>query len=589
MLSAQVTSVGIIGTGSPIGDWDTDVDMVQDEVDTSMWTLDVTLNAGVLKFRANDSWDVNWGATDFPNGIGEQGGPDIPVYPGDYTISFNHVTGEYSFNYDSDIGIIGPATPIGDWDTDVNMFRDTADVNKFWLPVNLNMGDCKFRKDDAWDRDWGNDAGDFPSGVATVGGGNIPVASSGFYVVTLDTLTGEYSFGEQIDYEGIGLIGTATSIGDWDTDVDLVKDANNPSLWTGSFTLNDGEAKFRANDSWDINWGGPDFPTGVGIQGSADNIPVVAGDYFVSFNTETLEYSFSEIVEYESMGIIGDATEFGEWETEVPMEKDANDPHMWFVQTILNDGEAKFRANNNWDNSWGGPEFPIGVGELNGTTNIPVTGAEYRVSFNSITGEYVFEEVIEYETVGIVGLSGENMDWDTDLAMDVDADDPHLWTIASTTVSDTDPDVGDQGVKFRAEADWTVNWGSDTWPDGVGVQDGSNIPTVAGTYGVVFNSLTGEYAFGDPISSTQDVVNPSAVSLFPNPAQDVISVNLESVGMQGVVNVKVFEASGRNVRRIQMNYNELMTISIADLVDGNYYLQIANDQYLVAKQFVVSR
>jgi hypothetical protein len=40
-----------------------------------------------------------------------------------------------------------------------------------------------------------------------------------------------------------------------------------------------------------------------------------------------------------------------------------------------------------------------------------------------------------------------------------------------------------------------VNWGSAIFPSGTGVQDGSNIPTLAGTYFVTFNSGTGEYSF----------------------------------------------------------------------------------------------
>ena len=49
-----------------------------------------------LKF-ANGSWDVNWGATDFPFGFGTNGGPNIPVKAGTYDIYFNDVLGLYYF------------------------------------------------------------------------------------------------------------------------------------------------------------------------------------------------------------------------------------------------------------------------------------------------------------------------------------------------------------------------------------------------------------------------------------------------------------------------------------------------------------
>jgi hypothetical protein len=107
---SQITTVGIIGTATP-GGWDNDTDMVQDAADTAKWTLTITLVNGAAKFRANNAWDVNWGALDFPIGTGTQGGADISVPAGTYNISFNSVTGAYFFDLVSDIGVIGSATP----------------------------------------------------------------------------------------------------------------------------------------------------------------------------------------------------------------------------------------------------------------------------------------------------------------------------------------------------------------------------------------------------------------------------------------------------------------------------------------------
>jgi len=51
-----------------------------------------------LKFAANGSWDVNWGNPDaFPLGIGTQGGNNIQVPAGTYTVFFNDILGEYYF------------------------------------------------------------------------------------------------------------------------------------------------------------------------------------------------------------------------------------------------------------------------------------------------------------------------------------------------------------------------------------------------------------------------------------------------------------------------------------------------------------
>ena len=67
-------------------------------VENHDWYLkDVTYEETTLKFAADNSWDVNWGATSFPYGLGTQGGPDIPVPAGTYHVYFNDILGTYSF------------------------------------------------------------------------------------------------------------------------------------------------------------------------------------------------------------------------------------------------------------------------------------------------------------------------------------------------------------------------------------------------------------------------------------------------------------------------------------------------------------
>jgi hypothetical protein len=50
-----------------------------------------------LKFAADGAWDVNWGAQNFPYGIGTQGGENIPVPAGTYNVFFNDILGTYNF------------------------------------------------------------------------------------------------------------------------------------------------------------------------------------------------------------------------------------------------------------------------------------------------------------------------------------------------------------------------------------------------------------------------------------------------------------------------------------------------------------
>jgi len=100
--AATYTSVAIIGSATP-NDWnDPDTDMVQSTFDPHKWyLLDQFLLAGKeMKFRANDSWTVNWGAGTPYSGVGTQDGPNIPTtipVNGNYDIWFDDLTGRYIY------------------------------------------------------------------------------------------------------------------------------------------------------------------------------------------------------------------------------------------------------------------------------------------------------------------------------------------------------------------------------------------------------------------------------------------------------------------------------------------------------------
>ncbi|RAR46229.1 MopE-related protein, partial [Flavobacterium lacus] len=185
-------SIGLVGTFNGFGN-----DAVMQTLDGELYTLnnfEISVT-GVVKFRQDFSWDVNWGATDFPSGVGFQGGPDIPVPAGVYDITFNRLNGAYQFTLLSPlfptIGIIGE---FNNWATSVPM-QTTDGINyellDFYLPAPGSDPGLKFRQDNAWDINWGGL--DFPSGVAFFNGPNIPV-QEGNYTIYLNLLNLEYFF-----------------------------------------------------------------------------------------------------------------------------------------------------------------------------------------------------------------------------------------------------------------------------------------------------------------------------------------------------------------------------------------------------------
>jgi hypothetical protein len=279
-------NIGILGTS--LSGWDNDVDMLTtDGIHYSL--LNYPLTVGSVKFRQDDSWGINWGGNTFPTGIALQNDPNnIPIpTSGNYDITFNIKTGEYSFtcvsNCPAAIGIIGTAVPPNnDWDTDVNMGTNDG-KNYFLKRYTFTDGEAKFRQDDGWNLSWGNNT--FPTGTALPGGANIPV-TAGTYNVTFNIETGDYSF----TVPSIGILGSALS--GWDVDVDMQSTDNGITYTLLNYSFNDGEVKFRQDDSWSINWGNNTFPSGTGYQDGPD-IPVLAGTYNVTFNILTGEYNFT--------------------------------------------------------------------------------------------------------------------------------------------------------------------------------------------------------------------------------------------------------------------------------------------------------
>ena len=87
-------------------------------------------------------------------------------------------------------GLIGSATP-GGWSTDTDMTYD--DVNDVWiLTENLVAGEIKFRANDAWDINFGDDGAD---GTLEPGGTNIAIAEDGNYTVTMSLgAAGDYTY-----------------------------------------------------------------------------------------------------------------------------------------------------------------------------------------------------------------------------------------------------------------------------------------------------------------------------------------------------------------------------------------------------------
>lgn len=279
------------------------------------------------------------------------------------------------------VGIIGDATP-GSWGTDTDLYRPDASKPSEWTTIVYLVGgkSAKFRLDDDWATNWGANA--FPSGTGVKDGANIPVSTSGYYKVDFNAATAAYTFTARSvpSVTSVSAIGAATP-GGWGSDTNLTQDPTNSNIFTGTITLTAGEMKFRKTGDWGTNWGASTFPSGWGVA-DGPNIVVTAGTYFVRLDIATGEYAFGPTnrgTPYADIGVIGDSTPGG-WGSDTNLIQNPSNPFKWSKKLALVNGEAKFRADNDWAVNWG-----------NGPNNITgITAGTYQITFNTLTGEYTF-------------------------------------------------------------------------------------------------------------------------------------------------------------------------------------------------------
>jgi len=271
------TTWGIVGSGAPNGWNGPDVPFYKTAVDGVLVAY-ATLTDGEIKFRENNAWANNYGDNG-ADGTLEPGGANIAVTAGSYKIVMNLNNLTYTKEPFS-LGIVGSsynnwgATP--DFALEYDPYSDV-----FRGIVTLLDGEMKFRLNNDWGTNWGDDGND---GTLDAGGANI-ATTAGHYIVTVNMNDMTYTL-EQIDYIW-GLVGSAAPNGWGGPDAQFTRDWSKPfdDIWIlKDVTLIDGEFKFRANNDWAVNYG--DNGADGTLEPGGANIPTSAGTY-----TITLDFS----------------------------------------------------------------------------------------------------------------------------------------------------------------------------------------------------------------------------------------------------------------------------------------------------------
>ena len=289
-----------------------------------------------------------------------------------YSNTVNITVTPYSSLLDlsTSLGVVGSATP-GGWGNENILdlpFYTTATTNVYVAYVTLRNGEIKFRNNNDWSENWGDDGAD---GTLDSYGANIAV-SAGTYKIEVNFSSMTYTMEEY----SWGIVGSATTNG-WGGPDMMFHYNSFQDDWRAVVTLGDGEVKFRFNNDWGVNYG-DDGADGT-MEANGANIAVSAGHYLVTMNLNTQSYTMEEI---DVWGLVGSATANG-WDG--PNDKfmpdfGINEGYYYISGAVLNDGEIKVRQNDAWGVNYG-DDGNDGTLELNGA-NIPVSAGTYNITLN---------------------------------------------------------------------------------------------------------------------------------------------------------------------------------------------------------------
>lgn len=284
----------------------------------------------------------------------------------------------------------------------------------------------------------------------------LTVDESGYYRVTADIENLTYEFTR---IESFGLIGTATA-GGWNSSTPLQYNAE-AQTWEITTDLAGGALKFRANDAWTINYGPAngtsydgtlllDDPGAISIQ-EPGNYTIVVD--FSKKKSPDFTYSVRKNAADEVPVQLWVPGEYQGWSPgTAPTIKAINSSTFEGFVYISSATGYKFTSSPDWDH--------INYGDA-GTSNTLTTDGlapgmglatpgyyKFNVNVNNLTYSAVL-----INSMGMVGpatLGGSGDGWNQSVAMTYDVTND-VW---KGTI-----DLSPGALKFRANNEWTINYG----------------------------------------------------------------------------------------------------------------------------------
>lgn len=168
---------------------------------------------------------------------------------GVYIMTINMEEQSYVFERQPDIQILYTPGGSNSWNAGESQQLWSTDATNYTGYVYLD-GEFKFADTTDWSGINYGSTGENGT-LSTDGGAGNLTAERGLYWASVNTADLTYTL---TPVTSIGVIGNATPLG-WDGDTALTP-SEDFLTWTGSMDLTEGEYKFRADGSWDVNLGG---------------------------------------------------------------------------------------------------------------------------------------------------------------------------------------------------------------------------------------------------------------------------------------------------------------------------------------------
>ncbi|MCR4825068.1 MAG: hypothetical protein K5849_06915 [Bacteroidales bacterium] len=480
----------VIGSLSEYGiSWDGDLPMITDGSTHVAQGIKIAA-ADEFKFRKDLAWDVNMGGAFGSLGspfavtqdgdnikVGQDGVYDLILDPTGTATVVETLGGGVSGKIGGDEPEPEPVTgwniigANGDWDNDI-LATENGGVWTAYVNATAET-EFKWRKDGAWDENYGGAFTELGTPFTAVAGGDNIKVSAGFYQVVLDLSSADPTITVSKG-DVFGLIGVG---GDWDHDIYMTL---SDGKWVSPATAIEGEFKIRRNAAWDENYGGTfaelDKPFEAVAGGS--NIKLEAGEYVVTFDPTAKTITVSAALPSNLWSVIGD---FNGWAADAYMTQVA--PGIWVSGEIeVTAAGWKVRYNNSWDVNRGGAT-PAEVGQFAGAypggDNLTLEG-KVHVVYNEMN------QTIGTLGWGVVGkiASIPGFEWNNDIPMNLASDGK--WYSVPVTLAASDE------IKIRWNGAWDKNYGAEAnegkAADTPFATGGENFKAAAdGTYMVVFD------------------------------------------------------------------------------------------------------